>query len=174
MGRFLIWLLFSFRGRIGRAQWWLGCLLVFLVDMPAFCLQQLSAWDLYKEYFIPLTILTLVTAYVSFSVDAKRFHDRGRGAGWALFGTVLILLDIVQLCLWYLDIDRNAEYEYGLFGAELAMATWFIIYLGCIRGDSGPNQYGEDPVPLPVLSIPGTRRSPLPSERPPEENTSLS
>lgn len=57
-----------------------------------------------------------VFKYVDFAISAKRWHDRGRSGWWSLI----------------------------LF-APLVGPFWYLIEVGLVRGQSGPNDYGPDP-----------------------------
>jgi uncharacterized membrane protein YhaH (DUF805 family) len=61
-------------------------------------------------------LLCLVSFYPTLAVSVKRCHDRGRSA-WFL---LLWLLPLVNI--------------------------WVAIELGCLKGTTGPNVYGEDPL----------------------------
>jgi uncharacterized membrane protein YhaH (DUF805 family) len=36
--------------------------------------------------------------------------------------------------------------------ASLAIVVWSIVELGCLKGDTGPNQYGPDPLGAPAFA----------------------
>ena len=131
-------LLFSFAGRIGRGQFWLGylativlaALIVIIVSIivpweqivvtdadgqqtidytnPA----MLSAWIGYLFYFV-------IGVWITIAISIKRFHDRGKSAGWALIMFIPLIGSI-----------------------------WLLIELGFLRGDPGPNAYGPPRFPL--------------------------
>lgn len=52
----------------------------------------------------------------SLALDTKRWHDRDKSAWWVLIG----LLPIIQI--------------------------WAFVELGCLKGTSGPNRFGPDPL----------------------------
>ena len=96
------WLLFSFRGRIKRALFWIGiavgaatCMIPLLIlgMLPdtASGLDWLSA---------PASIAMLIGAWILAAVMVKRLHDRGRPGWWALavlipvFGPLWLLVEL--------------------------------------------------------------------------------
>jgi uncharacterized membrane protein YhaH (DUF805 family) len=126
----IVSLLTSFEGRINRAKWWLGLLILVIVqwivwyiiamtmgvDMmgssdPAQMEQALTAMG------IPLLIISLIFLYPSLALYTKRWHDRGKSGWW----TLIILIPIIG-------------------------GIWALIELGILRGTVGPNQYGPDPL----------------------------
>lgn len=89
---FLLWLLFSPRGRINRAKYWVTNLAVLLViGGPAAAM----AYSILDHRLALVTALLLFLAWVcsSAAIGAKRFHDRARSGWWILFpaGPELIL-----------------------------------------------------------------------------------
>ena len=62
-------------------------------------------------------ITLLVLAWVNLAVHAKRWHDRNKSILWILF--------------WFIPIIGQ---------------IWTLIELGFIRGTSGPNRFGPDPL----------------------------
>ena len=95
------------------------------------------------------------------AAGAKRLHDLNRTAAWlvlfVLGPVVLIILffviagmDVV-LALATGDLDAATLARVGAIGAILGLlwlilAIWALIWLGCLRGTVGPNQYGPDPL----------------------------
>ena len=130
-------LLFSFDGRIGRGQFWLGYLAAILLTVLVMVIVsimvpweqvvitgpdgQVTTIDYANEAMLPVWIgyglLLFVTTWISIAISVKRFHDRGK-SGW-----------------WYLIIF-----------IPLIGPLWWLIELGFFRGDPGPNAYGPPAV----------------------------
>jgi uncharacterized membrane protein YhaH (DUF805 family) len=129
-------LLFSFKGRIGRAAWWLGTVAVWALDFAANAIADLAspppvlpdpatqtmsqvladnaqAGIAHGEHAAWLLIPYLLCLYVGLAVGAKRCHDRNRSA-WFL------LLLLIPVLGW----------------------IWLIVELGFLAGSSGPNRFG--------------------------------
>jgi uncharacterized membrane protein YhaH (DUF805 family) len=114
----------SFRGRIGRARFWLLQLLQ-LVIFFALAMALGAVGDLIGEKNLDQSVALQVVAYgvvaldfaLGLSLYVRRFHDLGKSAWWLL----VLLIPIVGLI-------------YG------------VIDCGFVRGDYGPNRYGPDPV----------------------------
>jgi uncharacterized membrane protein YhaH (DUF805 family) len=110
-------LLFSLEGRIGRAKYWLGQLVLFVVLfvswlalIPGLATQNIPL------LLVPIALLPF-SLWMSICVAGKRYHDRGKSAWWIL----ICLIPIVG-------------------------GIWQFIELGLLRGDDGTNDYGPDPI----------------------------
>ena len=101
------------RGRIGRATFWRGGVLALLglalllralLDIARWPPEQAEQW------------VSLVMAWPTVAVSAKRWHDRGRSAWWVL----LLLLPVIGV-------------------------LWLLADNGFVRGSAGTNRYGPPP-----------------------------
>ena len=114
-------LLWSFDGRIGRGQFWLGLLLVILIGVAFGALVGLI--DDAGPFGDPRQLGPVAAAVMFFGLVAltvaqlavyvKRFHDHGKSGWWVLIALVPVI---------------------GAF--------WILIELGMLKGDTGPNEYG--------------------------------
>lgn len=69
------YLFFDFDGRIDRAQWWVG----FLILVAA----QFVAWVLFGGGLV-YWVVWVVLLIASLGIHVKRLHDRGKPGLWAL------------------------------------------------------------------------------------------
>jgi len=125
-------LFLSFNGRINRAKWWLGLLVLFVAQMviwfilgsvlgmstmggdPADAeamMQNMTAM------MIPTIIIVIILIYPALALYAKRWHDRNKSGWWSL----ILLVPVVG-------------------------SIWVLIELGILRGTDGDNRYGPDPL----------------------------
>jgi len=75
----------------------------------------------------------------SLAVALKRLHDREKSAWW------LLLFYLLPALLY--GIANVTEYEGLVFSlAALGISLWALVELGCLRGASGPNPHGPDPL----------------------------
>lgn len=129
-------LFLSFKGRINRAKWWLGLLILFVVQMVLwFVLSSVfgasmmmemdpndpaamqAAMEQFSAMMVPAGILMLVLLYPSLALYTKRWHDRNKSGWWSL----IMLVPIVG-------------------------GIWMLVELGVLRGTDGDNRYGPDPL----------------------------
>jgi len=125
-------LLWSYEGRIGRARFWLGMLIVLLlgavIGFAAGFVGGLvdAASGSNLEEMGPVTAILMLVAiavmvYAQLAVYVKRFHDRSKTGWWVLIAFVPVI---------------------GVF--------WILIELGMLPGDPGPNAYGPPELPTAV------------------------
>lgn len=132
-------------GRIGRFWFWIGTIVLTMVNAAAIgaivLLLGVSQTSLMLSVFV-----SIVLAYPTYALMAKRFQDRNR-PGWLAF---------FPLAAFY---GTNMAESAGLLQAEppnapymlsgllaLGMSLWVLIDLGILKGTQGPNRYGHDPL----------------------------
>ncbi|MCA0244275.1 MAG: DUF805 domain-containing protein [Proteobacteria bacterium] len=101
------------RGRIDRATFWRGGVLALLgIALLLRALLDIARWppDEAEQW------VSLLMAWPTAAVSAKRWHDRDRSAWWVL----LLLLPVVGV-------------------------VWLLADNGFVRGSEGPNRYGPPP-----------------------------
>jgi uncharacterized membrane protein YhaH (DUF805 family) len=133
-------LLFSFDGRINRAKYWIGALILLGVwivvgGIGYWLLTSVNPWIggiLLLIVFVPAFIAGLAIAI-------KRLHDRDKSGWWVL--------------LFYFVPSILSQIGQQIGGAGLilslggfAISIWAFVEIGCLRGTVGPNQYGPDPL----------------------------
>jgi len=130
-------LLFSFTGRIGRGKFWLGeltvLLLAVLIMIPVSIMvpwEQVIVTgadgqptvDYSNPAMLPVwigyLIYFVIGFWITFAISIKRYHDRGKSGWWSLIMFIPLIGPI-----------------------------WWLIELGFLRGDPGPNAYGPPVVP---------------------------
>jgi uncharacterized membrane protein YhaH (DUF805 family) len=83
---------------------------------------------LFLVMYIPLI-------WIGLAVAAKRLHHRNKSAWWLL---VFYVLPGV--------LNYAAGGTFALAIAGLAISIWALVELGFLRGTSGPNDFGPDPL----------------------------
>jgi uncharacterized membrane protein YhaH (DUF805 family) len=145
-------LLFSFRGRINRAKYWLA-LLVFLVADIAL---GLVGWLLVNgvAFQILSFAVNLAVFIAGIAVCIKRLHDRDRSGWWLLLfyvGPVAVAL-IGGFIFWAAADTVGMSAEWSYLGLRLcilggfALVIWGFVEIGCRRGTAGYNRFGPDPL----------------------------
>ena len=99
-------LFFGFRGRIGRGQFWLGMLVLILVEinfvlLMAFVigLKPIDFWNETRQVQLVLLSAFLLILIPSLSVGIKRLHDRGISGWW--YGLLHLLIFQLHLQPFY-------------------------------------------------------------------------
>ena len=77
-------LLFQFDGRINRAKYWLGTLLVYVADLIIVGIATSADSPI-------LSLLSLVLIWPGLAVQIKRWHDRDKSGWWVLIGLIPLI-----------------------------------------------------------------------------------
>ena len=127
----------SIEGRINRQPFWIALLCLLVPELIAHFMID-ERWS---------SIVSLILAYPSFAVLAKRGHDRNVPT-WVpavfIVGSVvfdlLVLLDLIDP----LASPNTLSYVVGV--PVVIMGLILLIDFGFRRGTVGPNRYGPDPL----------------------------
>jgi uncharacterized membrane protein YhaH (DUF805 family) len=144
-------LFFSFRGRAGRAPFWLVWLFwVVLTQVIDY------VWDIGNvpaklasgnQPVLGLITLALLTSCLA--VCVRRLHDRDKSAWWVVpYGIVppaLELLAVASAVYAGPTIELYSIRTIALLVASVVLWLWALIDLGFMPGTAGPNRYGPAP-----------------------------
>ena len=138
MVKAIIYLLFSFRGRINRRQWWFGILASYLLVFIIGIFSVAVYIDLETELSIDLQsilggLIWIPSLWILLALHTKRHHDRNRPGWW----TIIAMVCAIPTGILFKII--------GLHG--IIVILW-IVFFGCLPGDAGKNRYGPPPKPL--------------------------
>jgi len=122
------WLLFSFDGRATRWDYWRGILCLIFGFMTLVGATMVPVRMMLGEMedlgpsaavvFGTVSLILMVPMFwIALAVQVKRWHDRGKSGLWVLVGVIPYL---------------------GFL--------WVLVECGCLRGTSGDNAYGPDPL----------------------------
>ena len=113
-------ILFSFKGRVNRAKFWMVNLLMIVAAVVIIVIMGIVEFifsGASEAGSVILFPLVLGWFWVGFAVTAKRWHDRNKSARWILIALIPIIGDI-----------------------------WAFVELGFCKGTEGPNRFGPDPL----------------------------
>ena len=120
-------LLFSFQGRINRAKFWLVHVVMWVVVLIVFGAilgsaamssdPQAALQSVGVVGGLVLLVVYILALWIGLAVAAKRWHDRNKSAWWIL----IVFVPAVG----------------GL---------WYLIECGFLKGTTGPNKFGPDPL----------------------------
>jgi len=142
----LQYILTSFDGRINRAKWWAGAVILAVVSLViGMIIEVIFGTGVFGGFLA--TLLALALFYPTYAVCAKRFQDRDKPGKTALYGLVPSLLANL-LMTWGLTGTPHEPNALGWLCTliNLGVGLWFLIDLGILKGTPGPNQYGGDPL----------------------------
>tara|TARA_B100001013_G_scaffold291636_1_gene191584 strand:- start:268 stop:813 length:546 start_codon:yes stop_codon:yes gene_type:complete len=86
-------------------------------------------------------LVLLPVVYITYAIIVKRLHDTGRDGGWITYAQALCIL----LIIWSMapvgsTIETSLDFITSIMGIPLGIVCLFF------RGDTGPNQFGIDPL----------------------------
>jgi uncharacterized membrane protein YhaH (DUF805 family) len=136
----------SLDGRINRAKWWAGILILAVISLVLnFVVVGLFGFGVFGSILLILIVLALF--YPTYAVCAKRFQDRDRPGQTALYGLVPMLIANFLEAVG----ATGAPQEPNAIGwicilIFWGVGLWFLIDLGILKGTPGQNHYGGDPL----------------------------
>ena len=147
------------RGRISRAQYWLGSIVTGIVSALAIAMavaaagppldaEKTGALQAAALSLLLVGAISLLSTWCSLALQVKRFHDRGQ-SGWLSLAPFVPLIGLISALLGAMDSGASAPaagaaampYLFALWAINLA----FFVNLGCLGSISGPNKYGDPP-----------------------------
>ena len=138
-------ILFGFDGRLNRAKYWFGVLITFVTCLAGGLLAVPLVVGLGETVGYPIAIVVgiavfIAIAWIALATGVTRLHDRDKSAWWLLLFYVLpFLFSAVG------STGNNSAELFSLVGSGISI--WALVELGCLKGTTGPNAYGPDPLP---------------------------
>lgn len=135
----------SSNGRISRKTWWIGTIVLVVASFVLYFILGLVGLGMTSNWG-PLVVFALLV-YPTLNLGVKRRHDRDNdGTDYKIFMGVSAVISLLQAV--------------GIGGPRMAPDAWmtilqlafgvFAIYLlvqnGFLKGTTGPNTYGPDPL----------------------------
>lgn len=151
-------LFFETNGRIGRKQFWIGTLILIVVGIiiAGLSLSLLLSGGAFFGVFS--LVLFLLFAYPVYCLYIKRLHDRENG-GFPLIAYLALTLVSTLLSLGIGPQDfANPEALTAIASSPMfwvlqvlnivifGFAIYLLVVCGFLKGTSGPNSYGPDPL----------------------------
>ena len=142
-------LLFSFGGRLNRGKYWLGVVISTLVYIAAaiiFGILYVVAGTTGSILGGLVGVAAFVAViWIGLAISINRLHDREKSGWWLL----LFLLGPVVVGGVGTVLSTNSPALNILFSvASFGISIWALVELGCMKGTTGPNLYGPDPLPI--------------------------
>ncbi|AXG44956.1 DUF805 domain-containing protein [Photorhabdus laumondii subsp. laumondii] len=134
---------FSFKGRIGRREFWIGigvCLALMFVILT---IQGMSSLTMHYAVFALVLVMYPVAAMM-----VKRLHDRNKRGGWSL----LLLLAGLLVAVDWGGLAPFWQWGIGRFIPTLIIVM-MVLDCGVFRGTDGPNRFGEATEKVDFISV---------------------
>ncbi|NOT39405.1 MAG: DUF805 domain-containing protein [Alphaproteobacteria bacterium] len=160
--------LFSPYGRISRKTYWLNFLLPYIAITIVATILDFAIFEINPETGEPPPvfqgILALIALWPSIATTTKRLHDRGM-TGWWQAAQAAVIVALATAAYWYYTAKvagapialptEIADQEPSLLADAVlimggAIIAWLFLYplinALFLRGQAGPNKYGDDPL----------------------------
>lgn len=162
----------GFKGRASRREYWTTILIIFItsliVSIPDWIVRLAigyeSGFSLFSSIY-SISILLPTTA-----LTFRRLHDVGR-SGWLVISEYIVsAVAGISICsaviagyinmtfsrsLWFADASMIALLLFGIVLALASLTLSIIIFVfTLLKGQSGPNRYGEAPSQYQVVVLP--------------------
>lgn len=157
--------LFSPYGRISRKTYWLNWMLPYLGVSIVAAILDFAMFPVNPETGEPPPVFQAITGLIllwpSLAVTTKRLHDRGM-TGWWQAAPLVAAIPVAVAAYWYYTNKMNADAQATnlavvdpTVGAVLTIGigsvlAWLVLYplinALFLRGQTGPNKYGDDPL----------------------------
>lgn len=138
----------TFRGRIGRLQWWIGTIIILFLEIIGGLLLNPNDFNVDgpPTATVPDTLWQLLLLAPVAAITQKRCNDRN----WSVWvAPVLIAVLACNIAAPFIGLVTDIDTP-GLGGilAWVLVAIFFAIVIdnGILKGTSGPNRYGSDPL----------------------------
>ena len=142
----LQYILTSLEGRINRAKWWAGVVILGVISLILGVLIEVIFGVGFFGGFLA-TLVALALFFPTYAVCAKRFQDRDKPGKMALYG---LLPSLIASFLDAWGLTGVGDQLNGLGWlcvlVNLGVGLWFLIELGIMKGTPGANQFGGDPL----------------------------
>jgi uncharacterized membrane protein YhaH (DUF805 family) len=103
-------LLFSFNGRINRAKFWAGLVMIWVVPWFVVAVALvLNSWVIGRVGIV----LHVFTLWPVIAINVKRWHDRDKSGWWILIGLIPIIGSIWSLIETGFLPGTNGRNQYG-------------------------------------------------------------
>ena len=136
----------SFQGRANRQRFWLTTLAIWAATFVGtlLCMALIGLAPLLGVLFLPVFLAAFVAALAN---GARRLHDRNKSAWWLLLFVGVPLVLSLPADAARMSSDPAAQGGAALLALlGLPFSIWALVELGFLKGTSGPNKYGDDPL----------------------------
>ena len=136
----------SFEGRINRAKYWAGAVIIVVVWLIfGLIVNSILGGTILGAFLMLLALLALFYAF--YAVAAKRFQDRDKPGVTALYGLAPAFIANLLMVFGLTGTPQGLNAVGWICALAIwGVALWFLIDLGILKGTPGPNRFGGDPL----------------------------
>jgi uncharacterized membrane protein YhaH (DUF805 family) len=136
--------LFSFKGRVGRAEFWLTYLGLAVAAFVTAFVALIGVGLLSEDLAVVQAVVSAglaVIVWISLALNARRLHDLGHSAWWQLkwVGILFVALLVVAVLT---ELTRSLVFFALLGSIVVGIDAWTLIKLGFYKGEPHANAYG--------------------------------
>lgn len=152
----IIALLTTSEGRIGRQQWWIGVVAMIVVGIIASIVIGIISFGNATIFGWLVVLLNLALLWPSYNIGMKRRHDRDNdGMDLKIMLGVSVLLNILTatgIGSSVVDIGGGVMVPQPAMWLTIinllfaVFAIYMLVQLGFLKGTTGANTYGSDPL----------------------------
>ena len=152
----IIALLTTSEGRIGRQKWWIGVVAMIVVGIIASIVIGIISFGNATIFGWLVVLLNLALLWPSYNIGIKRRHDRDNdGMDLKIMLGVSVLLNILTatgIGSSVVDIGGGVMMPQPALWLTIlnllfaVFAIYMLVQLGFLKGTTGANTYGSDPL----------------------------
>lgn len=135
-------LLFSFKGRIGRKTFWIWNV-IYYVAIAGFGVGFNQLFPALSHLLLPIFLLVLLIP--DLAITTKRWHDRDKSIYWLALNIPLVFGRLTTPMTSPVS-QEPATPQLFIASISLICGVWILVECGFLKGTTGPNKYGPDPV----------------------------
>lgn len=130
---------FAFNGRANRQRYWLTSLalsgIMLVSGLVAMLVPVIGAILMFVGFIGAL--------WAALAISARRLHDRDKSAWWLV--AMYLPLALISAFAGAVSVtDPDVGNAVNIL--SLPFTLWAFIELGCLKGTTGPNRFGADPL----------------------------
>ncbi len=152
----IVSLLTTTEGRIGRQQWWIGVIAMIVISIIASIILGILSFGNATLLSWLAVLLNIALIYPAYCIGIKRRHDRdndGTDLKILIAGSIIInVLQATGIGVDWVDAGQGVVLPVpaiwlGLINLAYAIfAIYMFVQLGFLKGTTGANSYGLDPL----------------------------
>lgn len=152
----IVSLLTTTDGRIGRQQWWIGVIAMVVISIIASIILGILSFGNATLLSWLAVLLNIALIYPAYCIGIKRRHDRdndGTDLKILIAGSIIInVLQATGIGVDLVDAGQGVVLPVpaiwlGLINLAYAIfAIYMFVQLGFLKGTTGANSYGLDPL----------------------------